>query len=123
MARFGSASQRTKKYLHTAVLGLIALTVLCTLSSVRHLAGAIAARHSFANGSSDDYERHQLLERTQDVVGQGLPHWLHDGSVHRSTTSVRGNTPIETGMLQQWRSAWTKALSGHTVFNNLLCEI
>ena len=98
--RFSSASQRAKPHLRTVVLVLIALTVFYTLSSVRHLAAAIAARHSLAGGSGDEF-RHKLLAHTQDVADKGLPHWLQDGTIHRSTTSVRGNAPIEKGMLDQ----------------------
>ena len=98
--RFSSASQRAKLHLRTVVLVLIALTVIFTLSSVRHLAAAIAARHSLAGGSGDEF-RHKLLAHTQDVADKGSPHWLQDGTIHRSTTSVRGNTPLEKGMLDQ----------------------
>ena len=94
---FSSASQRAKPYKQVAVLGLIALTVLFTLSSVRHLAGAIAARHSLANRTDNDIESRTLLDQTEDGVNKGLPHWLHDGSVRQSTASVRSSVPAETG--------------------------
>lgn len=116
--RFSSASQRAKLHLRTVVLVLIALTVIFTLSSVRHLAAAIAARHSLAGGSGDEF-RHKLLAHTQDVADKGSPHWLQDGTIHRSTTSVRGNTPLEkdTATLKeqlQQRSE-VKATGGYAV--------
>lgn len=89
MRRF--ASQRTKPHVQTAVLALIALTVIFTLSSVRHLAGAIATRHSLSRSDSK-FDSHKLLESDDELTRKGLPHWWHDGSVQRATSSVRGNT-------------------------------
>ena len=97
MRRF--ASQRTKPHVQTAVLALIALTVVFTLSSVRHLAGAIATRHSLSRSDSK-FDSHKLLESDDELTRKGLPHWWHDGSVQRATSSVRGNTPDLKGALQ-----------------------
>ena len=90
MARV-SASQRTRPYLRIASLALVALTVLFTLSSVKHLASAIAARHSLANNRNFELQGHKLLSHDTDVIDSGRPHWLGDGSVQQAVSSVRNN--------------------------------
>ncbi|KAL0032623.1 hypothetical protein WJX77_011236 [Trebouxia sp. C0004] len=121
--RFSSASQRAKPHLRTVVLAVITLTVLFTLSSVRHLAEAIAARHSLAGGSGDENGQ-KPLAYTQDVADKGSPYWLQDGAIHRSTTSVRGNAPNETvkatlSQHLQQRSEASQAKSGNcNIMNN-----
>lgn len=90
MARLSNASQRARPYLRFASLAVIALTVLVTLSSVRHLAGAIAVRHSLANSGDYEVQGHKLLSHATNVIEKGQPHWLSDGSVRKPVDSVRG---------------------------------
>lgn len=93
MARLSNASQRARPYLRFASLAVIALTVLVTLSSVRHLAGAIAVRHSLANSGDYEVQGHKLLSHATNVIEKGQPHWLSDGSVRKPVDSVRVSLP------------------------------
>lgn len=101
MARLSSTSQRARPYLRIASLALISLTVLFTLSSVKHLASAIAARHSLANNGELELQGHRILSQSTDVIDKNHPHWLSDGSVHQSVNSVRSNLAAAGGLLSR----------------------
>ena len=101
MARLSSTSQRARPYLRIASLALISLTVLFTLSSVKHLASAIAARHSLANNGELELQGHRILSQSTDVIDKNHPHWLSDGSVHQSVDSVRSNLAAAGGLLSR----------------------
>lgn len=89
MARLGNANQRARPCIRVASFVVIASTVLFTLFTVRHLAGAIAVRHSLANSGEFEVQGHKLLSHTTDVVDKGHPHWLSDGSVRKPVDSIR----------------------------------
>ena len=92
MARLGNASQRARPFFRVASFVVIASTVLFTLFTVRHLAGAIAVRHSLANSGEFEVQGHKLLSHTTDVVDKSHPHWLSDGSVRKPVDSIRGKS-------------------------------
>lgn len=92
MAKLGNASQRARPFLRVASFVVILSTVLFTLFTVRHLAGAIAVRHSLANSSKFEVPGHKLLPDTTDVVSKSHPHWLSDGSVRKPVDSIRGKS-------------------------------
>ena len=102
MARLGTASQRAKPLLRVATFVVIASTVLFTLFTVRHLAGAIAVRHSLTNSGGFQVQGQNLLSHTTDVVDQSHPHWLSDGSVRKPVDSIRGKSLLHDpfGFLQ-----------------------
>lgn len=91
MARFSNASQRARPHLRAASSAVVALTLLFTFFTVRHLAGAVAVRHSLANSGEFDVQGYKLLSDTTDVEGgRPQPHWLNDGSVRKTADSIRG---------------------------------
>ena len=92
MARLSHTSQRARPYLRVASSALIASTVLFTLFTVRHLAGAIAVRHSLAHSRDFEVQGHKLLSHTTDVVENSQLHWLSDGSVRKPVDSIRGKS-------------------------------
>lgn len=92
MAKLGNASQRARRFWRVASFVVIASTVLFTLFTVRHLAGAIAVRHSLANSSEFEVQGRKLLPHTADVVDKSHPHWLSDGSVRKPVDSIRGKS-------------------------------
>ena len=90
-----SSAQRSRSLVQTAILVLVAFTVLVTCSSVKHLAGAIASRQSLARQSSGDVTgadsgAHKRLQHSSDFVDSALPHWVSDGAIHQMQSSVRG---------------------------------
>ena len=94
MARFSNASQRARPHLHAASSAVVALTLMFTFFTVRHLAGAIAVRRSLANSGELEVRGHKLLSDTTYVVEEGRPHWLSDGSIRKTADSIRGKSPL-----------------------------
>lgn len=80
--------------MQTAVLLLVAFTVIITVTTVQRLASVIASRHSIARQlasgvTGTDNRGHKRLQYSDDVANKEQPHWADKGSIQQVQSSAR----------------------------------
>ena len=116
-----SSAQRPRSLVQTAVFALVAFTVIATVTSVKHLASAIASRHGLAHQGitadiSTDSGAHKRLQHLDDGL-DSRARWVGDNSVGHLQSSTR--SAVQPGKTRT--AMYTCSLFGQDSLGRMQC--